>query len=132
MSSSSKNPLKRLGFKRQNTGDGPIETTTELNEFDRDDLGEGPSGAGQPAVSKIDAEFAGQVGKSSHQNAIRDLSETEANRRLSAFRAEHSFDPNLPDSAFDAIGDVTRAHDQKGEAILVDELIEDSPYPEVS
>ena len=120
MASSSKNPLKRLGFKRNNTLDEPVQTVTELED----------SNGGDPAVSKIAAEFAGDL-KQTHSNAIRDLSETEANRRLSAFRAEHSFDPNLPDAAYEAIDNATHAHDQKGEAILVDELVEDSPYPEV-
>jgi hypothetical protein len=120
MAGSSKNPLKRLGFKRQNTSDGPVQTITELEDVN----------GSEPSVSKIAAEFAGDL-KPTHSNAIRDLSETEANRRLSVFRDDHSFDPNLPDAAFEAINNATRAHDQKGEAILVDELVEDSPYPEV-
>ena len=90
-----------------------------------DDLGEG-----EPSVtSKIAEEFAGKIHKGSHAAAVNDISEAEANRRLSAFRAEHSLDPNLPSTALEAIEDATRAHDQKGEAVLVDELVEDSPYP---
>lgn len=116
----SKNLLQRFGFKRQPTSDAPGQTVTESEDLN----------GSEPSVSKIAAEFAGDI-KQTHSSAIRDLSETEANRRLSLFRDDHSFDPNLPDSAFEAIDDATRAHDQKGEAILVDELVEDSPYPEV-
>ncbi|KAI5359116.1 putative oligopeptide transporter, OPT superfamily [Septoria linicola] len=129
MASSSKNPLKRFAFRRTNTNDGPYQTpelndktgaTTELTDL----------GTAEPAVSKIAAAFGGEV-KGDHGDAIRNLSEVEANRKLSTFAAEHHFDPNLPDAAFDAIKDVTQTHDQKGEAVLVDELVEDSPYPEV-
>lgn len=126
MASSSKNPLKRFGFKRTNTSDaiateGKVvhATTTELGVLD---------GSGIP--SKIANEFAGRD-KADHSDAVNDLSEVEANRRLSMFREEHNWDPNMPDGAFDAVNDAVRAHDQKGEAILVDELINDSPYPEV-
>lgn len=126
MASSSKNPLKRMGFKRTNTSEaGVVETTREVTELD--ELGEEPA-----VVSKIADEFGGNVHKGSHATAVKDISEAEANRRLSAFRAEHSLDPNLPATALEAIEDATRAHDQKGEAVLVDELVEDSPYPEVS
>ncbi|CAK1366136.1 Sexual differentiation process protein isp4 [Cercospora beticola] len=129
MASSSKNPLKRLGFKRTNTNDGSIQgvevngktgASTEMTDL----------GTGEPVVSKIAAEYAGDV-KHDHSDAVRNMSEVEANRTLRSFAAEHSFDPNLPDTAFEAIKDVTRAHDQKGEAVLVDEFVNDSPYPEV-
>ena len=120
MANGSKNPLKRFGFKRQTTSDAPVQKVTESGDLN----------GGEPAVSKVAAEFAGDL-KATQSTAIRDLSEAEANRRLSTFREEHNFDPNLPDAAFEAINDVTRTHDQKGEAVLVNELVEDSPYPEV-
>lgn len=126
MASSSKNALKRFGFKRTNTSDAVSTegkavdaTTTELDALDE---------SGAP--SKIANEYAGRD-KGDHSDAVRDLSEVEANRRLGMFREEHNWDPNMPDGAFDAVNDAVRAHDQKGEAILVDELINDSPYPEV-
>lgn len=134
---SSKNPLKRFGFKRTNTaGEIPtnenngkvvsIPTETELTDMNYDDDGV----PRQASVSKIADEYAGRD-QTDHGDAVRNISEVEANRKLNTFRKEHHFDPNLPDSAFDAINDVTRTHDQKGEAVLVDELVEDSPYPEV-
>lgn len=118
-----KSGMKRFGFKRTTTSDHITTTTTELS-----DLGEGSSAAAVDA--KLDATFSGHK-KSDHSEAIRNLSEVEANRRLSTFKEEHSFDPNLPDVALDAIKDATQQHDRKGEAILVDEMINDSPYPEV-
>ncbi|WPH02280.1 Hypothetical protein R9X50_00513600 [Acrodontium crateriforme] len=132
--SSSKNPLKRLGFKRTTTNDDLSKTagaTTEVNEVDQPtELRELDETGRAASVSKIADTFGGHVhriGAEDHQ----DISEAEANRKLKRFRADHAFDPNLPDSAWDAVNDVTREHDAKGEAILVDELIEDSPYPEV-
>ncbi|CAK3968482.1 small oligopeptide transporter [Lecanosticta acicola] len=115
------NPLKRLGFKRTNTAGDPVTTTTtELNDFTD----------GEPTFSKLDAEFAGEM-KHDHSDTLRNLSEVEANRRLRAFREDHRFDPNLPDVAQGAIEDATRRHSLKDEAVLVNELVEDSPYPEV-
>lgn len=136
MASSSSNPLKRFGFKRTNTaGEVPttdyngkvtsVPTATELTDMDDNGV---PRAA---SVSKIAGEFNGQV-KTDHADAVHNISEVEANRRLNKFRVDHTWDPNMPDSAWDAINDVTANHDQKGEAILVDELVEDSPYPEVS
>ncbi|EME50295.1 hypothetical protein DOTSEDRAFT_68981 [Dothistroma septosporum NZE10] len=118
-----KSPLKRLGFKRTNTSGEPSSSVTET---ELDDI----SGEEPAVVSKIAAEFAGDV-KHDYSTKVADISEVEANRRLSAFRDEHNMDPNLPDAAFDAINDATREHDLKGEAALVSELVEDSPYPEV-
>lgn len=134
MASSSKNPLKRFGFKRTNT-EGQVPTTSDYGndkmggvqtETELTDMDGGRTGS----VSKVADEFAGDVA-ANHDDAVRNISEVEANRRLKNFRKEHHWDPNMPDSAFDAINDVTDAHDQKGEAILVDELMDDSPYPEV-
>lgn len=111
--------FKRFGFKRTNTSGSPINTVTEIQD-------------GEPAViSKIANEFAGET-KHNAEEAVRNMSEVEANRRLNFFRNDHQFDPNMPDAAFDAIDDATRVHDHKGEAALVGELVEDSPYPEVN
>ncbi|KAF2717769.1 oligopeptide transporter [Polychaeton citri CBS 116435] len=109
MPSDPKIALKRLGFKRTNTSGEPVPTVTE---------GEDRSG------------FAAEV-KTDATQTVTDLSEVEANRRLNMFRDEHHFDPNMPDAAFDVIDSATREHDQKSEAVLVGELVEDSPYPEV-
>lgn len=126
--SSSKNPLKRFGFKRTNTDGGPQAHTTETELTDINSNGE-PSDR-NASISKIAEEFNGDM-KKDHAAAVQNISEVEANRKLKTFRAEHNFDPNMPDAAFDAINNAVATHDQKGEAILVDELMNDSPYPEV-
>lgn len=120
--SESKSPLKRLGFKRTNTAGerAPQTTTTELNDLN----------APGPSFSNLAAEYAGD-GKHGDIETVPEITEVEANRKLSTFRSEHYFDPNMPDAAFEAVNDVTEAHDQVGEAKLVTALIEDSPYPEV-
>ena len=100
---------QRFGFKRSATSD-----VTQLG-----DISSSSNGVGFSDGNKI------------IEADIRKLSEVEANRRLSTFRAEHTFDPNLPESAFDAIDEATGEHDAKGEAELVGELVENSPYPEV-
>lgn len=41
------------------------------------------------------------------------------------------WDPNMPDEAIEMVDAVTGTHDAKGEAQLVGEIIENSPYPEV-
>ena len=98
---------KRLGFKRSNTEKDPVTVDEQANES----LGETTSNS---------------VGD------VRDISEAEANRRLNAFRLDHQWDPNLPDEAIEMVDAVTGAHDQKGESQLVGDMIENSPYPEVS
>ena len=123
MGGSEKNPLKRLGFKRTNTGDVPTTTTTELSEFES-------NGESSNVGRKLSAEFAGNV-KHDHSTTAKDITEAEANRKLRAFRADHHFDPNLPDVAVGIVEDATRRHSLKDEAALVDELVEESPYPEV-
>jgi hypothetical protein len=118
--SSSRSPFKRFTFKRSNTAQttgtgGSSDQSAELTEY---------------PVSKIAAEFGGEL---HHEptDAVRGISEVEANSQLNKFRKEHRLDPNLPDVALDAIDDVTGHHDHKGEAVLAEELINDSPYPEV-
>lgn len=118
---SSKGFGKRLGFKRTNTNQEPV-TVTELSQVD--------SGGEQAGSSNI---VAGH-GDATHviDEVVRDISEAEANRRLAAFRKDHQWDPNMPDEAIEMVDAVTDAHDAKGEAQLVGEVIENSPYPEVS
>lgn len=101
---SSKGFAKRLGFKRSNTDKDPV------------------------TVSEHASESHGETSS----NSTGDISEAEANRRLSAFRRDHQWDPNLPDEAIEMVDAVTAAHDQKGESQLVGDIIENSPYPEVS
>jgi hypothetical protein len=114
--SSEKSAFKRFAFKRSNTAQnvGAGDQNAELTEY---------------PVSKMAAEFGGDVHHGG--DAVRELSEVEANSRLNEFRKEHQLDPNLPDVAFEVINEVTATHDHKGEAILAEEFINDSPYPEV-
>lgn len=120
-----KSPLKRFGFKRSNATGDPATNTTINNGISDSDSGDAP------VVDRLAPEFAGDV-KHDHSEDIFDISEVEANRRLSMFNKEHFYDPNMPDTAFEAVDEATQAHDQKGEKLLVGELIDDSPYPEVS
>lgn len=113
----SKGFSKRLGFKRRNTEQEPV-TVTELNQLE----GEGSGSAG-----------AGHVGNGNSiiDDAVNDISEEEANQRLHVFKQDHRWDPNMPDSTIDMVDAVAEAHDHKGEAQLVGDVIENSPYPEV-
>lgn len=117
MTESSRNTLKRFGFKRSNTTGESVQTHTQSTI----------------PVEELTADIAAEFATNPKQILIEetDISEVEANHRLNQFRNEHNFDPNLPDAAFDAINNATSAHDVKTEAILVDQLVDDSPYPEV-
>lgn len=111
---------KRFGFGRSNTSGEVVKTELpnidyEVKETRRGSTIVGGYGDGNEII----------------QDEVRKMSEVEANRRLSTFRREHNFDPNLPDAAFEAIDEATEAHDHKGEAELVGEIVENSPYPEV-
>lgn len=59
------------------------------------------------------------------------LSDEEAARRLRLFRAAAEHDPNLEASDLGAIDEAVGGHDVSKENELVDELVENSPYPEV-
>lgn len=98
---------KRLGFKRSTTEKDPVTVSEQTNDTHGETSSNGASD-------------------------VRDISEAEANQRLKAFRQEHKWDPNLPDEAVDMVDAATAAHDQNGEAKVVGEVIENSPYPEVS
>lgn len=120
--SNEKGYKKRFTFRRTNTNNDPV-SVNELPNLDRKD------GASPDLHSPMVAGFGDATGVVS--DVVRRISEVEANRRLSAFRKDHSYDPNLPDSAFEAVDEATEAHDHKGEADLVGDLVENSPYPEV-
>lgn len=118
---------KRFGFARTNTS------------------GEPSSSANPEGFLEVDPDMKGadvKVGATSEINAfdgaeiiaedVRRMSNVEAvaNARLKKYRKEHQFDPNLPDDAFEALDATMDAHDAKGEAELVGEFVENSPYPE--
>lgn len=57
--------------------------------------------------------------------------ELETAARLKAIKKKHQWDPNFAEDLVDDIEDATQHHDIGGEVRLVDELVENSPYPEV-
>ena len=61
----------------------------------------------------------------------RRISEVEANTTLRQIKSKHKWDPNLPDELEEEIEEKTDEHNLTGELRLVDELVENSPYPEV-
>lgn len=61
-----------------------------------------------------------------------ELAEEEAARKLKLFKREAQWDPNIPAQDLEAVDDAVGHHDAKGENALVGDLIENSPYPEVS
>lgn len=110
---------KRLGFARTKTDD-----QLPRQHDDNIELGE-PS-------APIPTESLDMDSKDPVYQEVRDISESEANRKLSMFHANHRWDPNLSDDAFEVIDEATNSHDVKAEAQLVGEMIENSPYPEVA
>lgn len=62
---------------------------------------------------------------------VKPETELEANIQLKKLEKKHRWDPNLPRELVDGIDDVTAHHDVNQELKLVDELVENSPYPEV-
>lgn len=88
-------------------------------------------GVGDQPTAQIPAETLGLDEKDPTYGAVRDISETEANRKLSMFHSDHKWDPNMSNDAFEVIDEVTGTRDVKAEAHLVGDMIENSPYPEV-
>lgn len=103
--------LKRFGFARTNT-DQVLETLH-----------------GHPRATGSDSSVGEKDGAAI--SSANDISEVEANARLQLFEKTRRWDPNLPNDALNAVDDAVVHHDAKGETELVDELVENSPYPEV-
>lgn len=57
--------------------------------------------------------------------------ELETAAKLKAIKKKHEWDPNFSEDLFEGIDEATKQHDIGGEVRLVDELVENSPYPEV-
>ncbi|KAG9608482.1 small oligopeptide transporter, partial [Aureobasidium melanogenum] len=66
-------------------------------------------------------------------SSAHELSEAEAARRLKVFKhnADALWDPNLESDDLHAVDEAVEHHDKDGENHLVNELMENSPYPEV-
>ena len=62
---------------------------------------------------------------------IRTEDELEANRTLRNIKKKHHWDPNLPSDLYDTIDEATAHRDAKEEIGIVEEIVDDSPYPEV-
>jgi hypothetical protein len=60
------------------------------------------------------------------------LSDEEAAQRLKLYKIGALNDPNLPTEDIDALDDALGTHDVGRENQLVEDLVENSPYPEVS
>ena len=61
-----------------------------------------------------------------------ELTEDQAARRLRLFREAAHNDPNIEVDDLDAVDYAVQRHNTSKENQLVDELVENSPYPEVS
>ena len=57
--------------------------------------------------------------------------ELETAAQLKAIKKKHEWDPNFSEDLVDEIEEATQHHDVGGEVRLVDEIVENSPYPEV-
>ena len=57
--------------------------------------------------------------------------ELETAAQLKAIKRKHEWDPNFSEDLVEGIDEATQHHDIGGEVRLVDELVENSPYPEV-
>lgn len=57
--------------------------------------------------------------------------ELETAAQLKSIKKKHEWDPNFAEDLVEGIDDATHNHDIGGEVRLVDELVENSPYPEV-
>ena len=57
--------------------------------------------------------------------------ELETAAQLKAIKKKHQWDPNFSEELVDDIEDATQHHDIGGEVRLIDEVVENSPYPEV-
>ena len=57
--------------------------------------------------------------------------ELETAAQLKAIKKKHQWDPNFAEDLVDDIEEATQRHDIGGEVQLVNEVIENSPYPEV-
>ena len=57
--------------------------------------------------------------------------ELETAAQLKAIKKKHQWDPNFSEELVDDIEEATQHHDVGGEVRLIDEIVENSPYPEV-
>ncbi|KAL1306294.1 hypothetical protein AAFC00_004379 [Neodothiora populina] len=85
-------------------------------------------GSGSGSMKKVSVDIPQ---KGFQNSSAEELAEEEAARRLKAFKRSAAWDPNIEDGDLEAVDNAVENHDTKGENILVGELVENSPYPEV-
>lgn len=108
---------KRFGF-RQKHEPGTIEAQSSSPESaSTDNVKENEK---DPAAVSTGVDSAG-----------RHFSEVEANTTLRQLKKKHQWDPNLPEELEEEIEETTDNNNLAGELRLVDQLVENSPYPEV-
>ncbi len=90
-----------------------------------------PESASTENVKKGDAEEKEDVAAVATGFNDRRISEVEANQTLRHIKKTHRWDPNLPEELEEELEAKTEEHNLAGELRLVDELVENSPYPEV-
>lgn len=96
------------------------------------------SGSGSDILASSDVKDEKGLNLGEHQSTVitasgndRHISEVEVNTTLHQIQKKHRWDPNLPEELEEEIEENTEGHNLAGELRLVDELIENSPYPEV-
>jgi OPT family small oligopeptide transporter len=55
----------------------------------------------------------------------------EALHHLDNIKKQHAWDPNLPQDIFDEVDNALHGSDAKAQVLIADELLDNSPYPEV-
>lgn len=78
-------------------------------------------------VSPIVAERKDSVVLASGQ----EITESQANRRLSLFKKTNRFDPNMEKDDLERIDELMDEHNTVGEVQAIEDYLGNSPYPEV-
>jgi len=114
--------VKRFNFSRQDTTDG-------VNPVELNGIAESSDRKGSPENTLYPDDKG--VGLST---AISVEDEATTAHRLNVFKQEAKWDPNLddPNDTFAEIDDNVHEHNAEGEHALVDRLLENSPYLEVT
>jgi len=58
-----------------------------------------------------------------------EVTESQANHRLSLFKKTNRFDPNMEKEDLEKIDEAMEDHNVVGEVQIIDEYLENSPYP---
>lgn len=95
---------------------------------DSKDIGTVVADHPQDKRSSIDEKTDGPVDHVDHVH----LTDEQAAHRLKMFRENALHDPNIELDDLDAVDYAVEGHNVSKENQLVDELVENSPYPEVS